>query len=75
MQAKPKWLNEFQEFWIQEIYHLAKLRGLEVDHIVPLKHNKVCGLHVPWNLQLLNRSENAKKSNKYDEDVVAVLGE
>lgn len=73
MCAKPKWLDEFQLFFIEELYDLARLRKQEVDHIVPLKNSKVCGLHVPWNLQLLTRSENAKKSNKFNEDVVGVL--
>lgn len=38
----------------------------EVDHIIPLKHPLVCGLHVPENLRVVTRSENARKSNKYE---------
>jgi hypothetical protein len=75
MQAKVKCLSEFDELYMLEFYDLAKRRGLEVDHIVPLQHSKVCGLHVPENLQMLTRSQNAKKSNKFDEDIVAVISE
>ncbi len=36
-----------------------------LDHIVPLSHPMVCGLNVPWNLQLIPSGVNARKSNRF----------
>lgn len=64
-QATPAWLTDAQKAEIKLKYTLAKAFGnLEVDHIVPLKHPDVCGLHVPWNLQYLDRIANATKGNR-----------
>ena len=72
-QASPNWNDEFNSFFIKEIYHLSSLRsevtGIKwhVDHIVPLRGKTVSGLHVWNNLQLLPASENLKKNNKHVE--------
>jgi hypothetical protein len=69
--ATPPWGIKFKD-QIKELYAKAKelsLNGGErfvVDHIIPLQGRDVSGLHVPWNLQILTRSENSKKGRNYD---------
>lgn len=45
------------------VYKKAKAFGMHVDHIVPLNHPLVCGLHVWHNLQLLEGQLNRTKNN------------
>lgn len=64
--ATPKWVDSAA---IKDIYMLAaywRERGhpVHVDHIVPLQGKNVCGLHVPWNLQIIEADDNMSKSNK-----------
>ena len=68
--ATPPWLTRKQKSEIRQLYQVAitlsKTTGERyvVDHIVPLQGETVCGLHVPWNLRVVTREENLKKSNK-----------
>jgi hypothetical protein len=70
-QATPKWLSLEQKAEIRKIYIDAMTVSrvtktpYVVDHIIPLRGQDVCGLHVPWNLQIMSREENLKKSNKH----------
>ena len=69
--ATPKWLSIAQTTEIQSYYITATLltnnTGIkyEVDHIVPLRDKNVCGLHVPWNLQVISAEDNRRKYNKF----------
>jgi len=71
--ATPKWLTNDHCKKIENIYLLRDLYSLfvgekhEVDHIIPLKNDAVCGLHVPWNLRIISQFENRSKGNKFTE--------
>lgn len=68
----PSWLTQEQHKQIEYLYWLAtdlrSVTGQEyhVDHIVPIQGENVCGLHVPWNLQVLPSDVNIGKSNKFN---------
>lgn len=54
---------------VDVIYREAVKRGLTVDHIYPLRHKLVSGLHVPWNLRLVSFEENCRKNNKLPSEI------
>ncbi len=62
LQRTPKWadLSKIREFYFK------CPRGLEVDHIIPLRGSIVSGLHIIDNLQYLSPQENKKKGNKFN---------
>jgi hypothetical protein len=71
-EAVPVWLTK--EHW-QEIagfYRRAQELTIKtgvlhtVDHIDPLKGENCCGLHVPWNLQVMTHAANCRKARKRD---------
>ncbi|MBL4651286.1 MAG: hypothetical protein JKY53_00265 [Flavobacteriales bacterium] len=66
--AWPTWCSEHSGY--KRIYMEAKRRrnngdNVHVDHIVPICSHIVCGLHVPWNLQIIPEKENLTKSNTW----------
>jgi hypothetical protein len=69
--ATPPWLTRKQKSEIRQLYQIAitmtQTTGEQyvVDHIVPLRSDTVCGLHVAWNLRVITQEENLKKSNKH----------
>jgi len=69
--ATPKWLTAEDKIEIRLKYRLAieksRFTGIRyaVDHVIPLHGESVCGLHVPWNLEVIPQNENLKKYNKF----------
>lgn len=70
--AIPKWSRRSKNrSKILSIYikaqnlNFATNRKHEVDHIIPLYHPLICGLHVWDNLQILSSAVNQAKSNTF----------
>lgn len=72
--ALPPWAThgECRKFWLLSAARTAET-GIQhsVDHIVPLLHPMVCGLHCPANLRVLPLAENLRKSNNHWPDMWA----
>jgi hypothetical protein len=60
--AIPPWVS-IMDFYAVCTEAVAAGPGYVVDHIVPLKHPLVCGLHVPWNVRVLPKAHNDIKGN------------
>ena len=63
--------NEFNKLFIKEIYDKCRRMSLitgvahQVDHIIPIQHSNVCGLHYYKNLQILTAYDNQLKNNSF----------
>jgi hypothetical protein len=72
--ATPVWANHV---YIKDMYMLAKLvseaTGIKhhVDHLVPLRSSRVCGLHVEHNLRVIPAVDNCRKQNSIWPDMAA----
>jgi hypothetical protein len=70
LKATPSWLTDEHIKQMESLYIKRDELRLEdgiiyhVDHVVPLISETVCGLHVPWNLQVITASDNLTKGNR-----------
>ena len=75
--CSPKWRDRQK---IRDIYAEARRKTEEtgrvyhVDHIFPVLHRLMCGLHVHYNLRVISARRNWEKNNKIDQRLVDKLG-
>jgi hypothetical protein len=68
--ATPPWVDADMLLEMAAKYaearRMTKATGVRycVDHVWPLNGKRSCGLHVPWNLQIIRLSENSSKQNR-----------
>jgi hypothetical protein len=68
LRATPAWADHNAIAAIYaECARISEATGIphHVDHIVPLQHPRVCGLHCEANLRIIPASENLRKKNRF----------
>lgn len=79
LNAIPPWLTDTHKEQIDAVYSHARdcemVSGekYHVDHIIPLQGKNVCGLHVPWNLQVLPADLNIAKGNRFNAEAEQIM--
>lgn len=72
--AAPLWVKEEYGWELEALRAWALARTAfegeryVLDHIVPVTHDRVCGLTVPWNLQVIHWLVNGSKGNRFEPD-------
>ncbi|NMG40381.1 hypothetical protein GRZ55_14125 [Chelativorans sp. ZYF759] len=61
----PPWITKAEKLAIQAFYRECP-EDLVVDHIIPIVHPLLAGLHRLANLQYLTARENTQKANRFD---------
>jgi hypothetical protein len=70
LNATPGWEAELLDFVTREAADVAKRReaatgiAWHIDHMIPLRADNVCGLHVWNNLQVIPAAMNCAKNNR-----------
>lgn len=70
-EATPKWVRlhyaEEMKYLVTLREDATRLTGEQhhLDHVVPITHPEICGLNVPWNLQVIPATHNLSKGNTY----------
>lgn len=74
--ATPPWVTHraMLELHIRKL-QISEDSGIKhtLDHIIPLNHPMVCGLNVPWNIQIVPHWHNARKSNRFSPEQMELL--
>lgn len=69
--SAPPWVKP-QEFRTlkMEALRLTLVTGRKhvLDHIIPVNNSFVCGLTVPWNMQVISSAANSHKGNWFAPD-------
>lgn len=70
LRATPSWDSELTDFVSKAAHDLASERELatgfpwHVDHMIPLRARRICGLHIWSNLQVIPAQMNLSKRNR-----------
>ena len=78
--SSPPWLTPDDKRDIKLLAQWCKVMEImtgkeySLDHHVPVNHPNVCGLTVPWNLQVIPSLSNTSKGNRFNPDQQDLFG-